>query len=122
MALLPTRSELAAQLQALIEGRTSRDAVSGWAMRFVLDEGIIVSDRTVWRTLGKMGGADAYAGFDAYLYNEADFRDWLKQLLEGRRPEQNCISPEQPPAASSDPPLTPAQGGHKNGIMSPEFP
>lgn len=76
------RTEAGKQLHALIGGATTREAASAWAMKYVLDESLDIPDKSLWRALKALGGADARAGSDTYLYSTEDFKKWLNDLRE----------------------------------------
>jgi hypothetical protein len=76
------RTEAGKQLHALIEGTTTREAASAWAMKYVLDGSLDIPDKSLWRALKALGGADARAGSDSYLYSTEDFKKWLNDLRD----------------------------------------
>ena len=69
------------QLNALIQGAATRESVSAWAMKYVSDDSIDISDKLLWRTLKALGGADARANLESYLYSKNDFKQWLGDLV-----------------------------------------
>ena len=75
----PTRQEVAQQLRQLIAGTLTPEAVSAWASTWVtrLDE---VTDARAREALGAMGAADMPSSDREYLYEQADFEEWLREL------------------------------------------
>ena len=78
----PSREAVAARLEALIRGDTSREELSGWATRWVVMDRPNVEDQRVWSALLALGGADMPSTDRKYLYHEADFRNWLDELCD----------------------------------------
>jgi hypothetical protein len=76
----PTRADVKEKLHNLLARRLSREEVSSWALRWVAMDDPNVDDQLVWRALTRMGGADARAGSDEYLYFDADFQAWLDEF------------------------------------------
>ena len=82
---LPSRAETLSRLEALAEGRLSREEASDWAVRWIIaDEvpgtDVLIDDWGVWRALGAIAGADMHGGDRPYLYAEQDFIAWAEEL------------------------------------------
>lgn len=67
-------------MHGLLSGRFSREDVSRWAHQWVAAPDPGIEDEVVWRALTRLGGADARAGSDEFLYFEPDFHAWLDEL------------------------------------------
>ena len=76
----PTRVEVAARLQGLIDGRLSREEVATWAKRWVTADDPRIRDQAVWSVLQSMSGADLISTDRPYLYGLEDFQAWLEEL------------------------------------------
>lgn len=76
----PSRAEVRERLSGLLSGRFSREDVSRWALQWVTAWDPGIKDEVVWRALTRLGGADAGAGPNEYVYFEPDFHAWLDEL------------------------------------------
>lgn len=76
----PARSEVRAQLAALVEGRLSREQVSSWASPWVWARQDECEDQGVWEALEAMAGADSLTTDRPYLFGTVDFQAWLDDL------------------------------------------
>ncbi len=76
----PSQKCVQAKLLALILGDCSREEVASWAESWMIQDDPDVDDPIVWRALDRLSGADMIDFDRPYLYDEADFRDWLKEL------------------------------------------
>ena len=81
--MLPSRQEVALRLQGLIDGVYTREAVSQWATKWVVedDPNTEISDEGVWDALESLLAADLPTTDRPYLYEVDDFRQWLADLL-----------------------------------------
>jgi hypothetical protein len=80
----PTRDEVIAKLEKLISGHLSRDEVAGWASQWVSAREPGVDDPAVWNALKALSAADMISLNRPYLYNEIDFKVWLKEILTAK--------------------------------------
>ena len=79
----PSRADVEAELLRLIDGRTTRDEATAWAMQWVAASDPGVDDEVVWNALNNLAGADAVSTDGPYLFQEIDFRAWLDELRRG---------------------------------------
>ena len=77
---MPTRDDLIWRLQRLCSGQESRETVAAWAMSFVLDDSLRVTDRLVWDVLKKLDAVDLPTSDREFLYTVTDFKEWLSEL------------------------------------------
>ncbi|WP_235078950.1 hypothetical protein [Amycolatopsis orientalis] len=76
--------EIEAHFVALLDGRTSRDAVDQWAARWLTDDQLSWDELSLW-ALGLLCGIDLRQGPDgAYLHDDGQVRDWLDELRSRR--------------------------------------
>ena len=80
MTTPPTRHEVAEQIQALIDGSKTREEVSLWASKYVLDDAVDIPNEVIARVLESLVGADIFADMENYLFGIEDFQAWLKEL------------------------------------------
>ncbi len=81
--MLPSRPEVVIQLQGLIDGVYTREEVSQWATKWVVedDPDTEISDEGVWNALESLSGADTPTTDRPYLFEVEDFKIWLAELL-----------------------------------------
>lgn len=82
-SMLPSRQEVVLQLQGLIDGVYTREAVSQWARKWVVadDDETEISDERLWNALENLSVADTPTTDRPYLFEVEDFRLWLAELL-----------------------------------------
>jgi len=80
MKNIPTRQETAEKIKSLINGSHTREEVSLWASKYVLDDTVDIPDEAVKGALFTLVGADVFADRENYLYHVIDFNAWLKEL------------------------------------------
>jgi hypothetical protein len=76
---VPTRDEVVALLQAVLDGSTSRTAAAEWAAEIQeeieeLDHDAVEPE--MWHLLRLAASLDVKSG-DSYLHDEAAIRDWI---------------------------------------------
>jgi hypothetical protein len=76
---VPTRDEIVALLEAVLDGTTSRTAAAEWASEVQeeieeLDTDAV--DPDMWHLLRLTASLDVKAG-ETYLHDEAAIRDWM---------------------------------------------
>ena len=76
----PTRNELVAVIDDLIEGSRSRQDVAKWAQQLYFDDDLDHSE-LVADALESLGAADLVGGDRPYLFTEADFNKWKAALI-----------------------------------------
>jgi len=76
----PPRTEVAKQLERLIENTSSREEVAAWAMSILNHDDIRISDVTVLDALKFLGSVDLVSTDRPYLYMETDFARELAKL------------------------------------------
>jgi len=77
---VPTREEIVALLQAVLDGTTSRTAAAEWASEVQeeieeLDTDAV--DPDMWHLLRLAASLDVQSGAN-YLHDEATIRDWIE--------------------------------------------
>ncbi|WP_395020166.1 hypothetical protein [Dongia sp.] len=77
---VPTREEIVALLQAVLDGNTSRTAAAEWASEVQeeieeLDTDAV--DPEMWHLLRLSASLDVMSG-ENYLHDEATIRDWIE--------------------------------------------
>jgi hypothetical protein len=78
-AVVPTRDEIVALLQAVLDGTTSRTAAAEWASEVqdeIEDLDIDAVDPAMWHLLRLAASLDVKSG-DAFLHDDATVRDWI---------------------------------------------
>jgi hypothetical protein len=78
----PSRVQVRAVLQGLVEGRITPEQANNWACPWVMDGSSHPDrmDEAVWKGLQQLCGADMPASPDEPLYHEVDFRAWLEEF------------------------------------------
>jgi hypothetical protein len=66
----------------LIEGTTTREAISEWAMQWVDARDPGVDDPVSWGVLNHLAGADSPTTDRDYLYEQVDFEAWRNELAD----------------------------------------
>lgn len=77
---LPTRAEVEVKLMGLIDGSLTREQAADWAAQWEVMNDQPVDDWGAWDALEALSMADGAATDRPYLFEEADFVDWLHQL------------------------------------------
>jgi hypothetical protein len=78
----PTRDDVARILQQLIAGEISPEAASNWASAWVNRfEELKRLDRRAKDALDSLALADTPTTDRPYLYGQADFENWLRELM-----------------------------------------
>jgi len=76
---VPTREEIVALLQAVLDGTTSRTAAAEWASEVQAEIEEMDSDAVdpqMWHLLRLTASLDVKSG-ESYLHDEAAVRDWI---------------------------------------------
>ncbi len=81
----PSRQEVEAKFQSLVQGDCTREAASDWAAQWFLADqrygvDIEVKDLIVWEALSWLYGSDTKTSPTSYLYEESDFQSWLEEI------------------------------------------
>ena len=69
-------------LLGLITGTVSRKEATDWAARWVNADDPDVPDKSSWKALDALSGADLITTDRPYLYGRKDFAQWLADFLE----------------------------------------
>jgi hypothetical protein len=77
---VPSLTEIEVKFVELIQGHCSRQEAADWASRWVGLADPPDMDATISEALDALSGADMPTTNRPYLYNESDFRHWLKEL------------------------------------------
>ena len=78
-AAVPTRDEIVALLQAVLDGSTSRTAAAEWASEVqeeIEDLDTNAIDPEMWHLLRLTASIDVKSG-ESFLHDEATIRDWI---------------------------------------------
>ncbi|HVY98181.1 MAG TPA: hypothetical protein VHA35_01680 [Dongiaceae bacterium] len=76
---VPTREEIVALLQAVLDGTTSRTAAAEWASEVqdeIEEEDSDAIDPEMWHLLRLAASLDVKSG-ESYLHDDATIRDWI---------------------------------------------
>lgn len=79
---VPTRQEVVALLQAVLDGGSSRLAAAEWAAKVqenIESEDAEAVDPRMWHLLRLAATLDVKSG-DAYLHSENDIREWIEGI------------------------------------------
>ncbi|WP_033822610.1 hypothetical protein [Kitasatospora sp. MBT63] len=80
----PDLDQIEARFVALVEARTSRDAVDRWAARWLADDDLSWDDPARW-ALEVLHGIDLPAGPEGgFLHDDEQVRGWLDELRRHR--------------------------------------
>jgi hypothetical protein len=77
---VPTKQEIIALLQAVLDGTTSRTAAAEWASEVqeeIEEQDSDAIDPEMWHLLRLTASLDVKAG-ENYLHDEAAVRDWIE--------------------------------------------
>jgi hypothetical protein len=72
-----SRAAITEQLNAVLRGEATRDAVAGWAAQQLAAGEAEIADPTTWQLLRLAASLELRSGPDRYLHAESDIRDWL---------------------------------------------
>jgi hypothetical protein len=81
----PTKADVVAHLIDLITGVRTRRQVADWASTWVRAFAPDIPDERIRTALSCLAAADMISTDRPYLYDEDDFRDWLRELTAGVR-------------------------------------
>lgn len=77
---LPKRAEVEAKLMGLIDGSLTREQAADWAAQWGVMNDQPVDDWGAWDALEALSMADGVTTDRPYLFEKADFVNWLHQL------------------------------------------
>ncbi|MBB4935575.1 hypothetical protein F4561_006469 [Lipingzhangella halophila] len=81
MPQIPSRHEVVAVFEALLDGRMTRDEAERWAGQRVADDTQDPNDPAVWKALDQLYGIDLRHGPEQpFLHSRAQVFQWLDQL------------------------------------------
>ncbi len=78
----PSRSEVIAKLNQLVQESASREEVATWAQKWVIADNPPDMEKEVWESLQFLTGVDLISTDRPYLYSVQDFEGELAKLLE----------------------------------------
>ena len=76
----PSRSDVLAMLDGLIDGSTTCVEASAWAWQWVGADDPGVADPSAWRALNALAGVDSPTTDREYLCEREDFVAWRDEL------------------------------------------
>ena len=77
----PSRFEVVAKFQQLIQESTSREEVATWAQKWVIADNPPKIEEDVWEALQFLTGADLISTDRPFLYSKEDFEREMSKLL-----------------------------------------
>jgi hypothetical protein len=76
-AAVVSPAAIAGQLNAVLRGETTREAVAAWAAGQLAAGEAEIADPTTWQLLRLAASLELRSAPDRYLHGESDIRDWL---------------------------------------------
>jgi hypothetical protein len=77
----PSRAQVEAQLDGILNGSVTRDQADRWAAQWICADGPAVDDDLVWWALLLLHGIDLCSGSDSdYLHSEEQVAEWLAEF------------------------------------------
>jgi len=73
----PTYKEIINKLEKILMQESTREEITDWAMRFINDDDIEITDFGAWELLKTAGGVDVIKHPEEYLYSYDDIRKWI---------------------------------------------
>jgi hypothetical protein len=80
---LPTIADMLVRLQAVLQGRLTREELSSWAETWVMAQAPPDMDPKVWSWLDTVSGVDMpdpTSPSRKWVYTDDDIRSWIAQL------------------------------------------
>ena len=74
----PNTDQILEKLKLILEGKVTREEVSAWAERYVMQDEPEDIESIVWEFLVVVSGADLKDTPEEYLYVEQDIIDWIE--------------------------------------------
>ncbi|MBB5910782.1 hypothetical protein [Actinoalloteichus hymeniacidonis] len=85
----PDLDQIEARFRAVLDGRSSRDAIDRWAARWVADDALSW-DEVSWWALEKLHGIDLRHGpHQDFLHGDDQIRGWLVELHARRAADRD---------------------------------
>lgn len=78
----PNIQTILEKLNEILVGNLSREDVTDWAMKYVEDDEMQITDLKAWELLKQVGGIDLIESPDNYLYSDDDIRKWISDSTE----------------------------------------
>lgn len=86
----PTRKQVEDKLLDLIEGRSSREDLASWAVKYLVsdfqegddDDALSIEDPVVLSTIENLSAADLKVSDHSYFHQDTDFLAWLEDLRQ----------------------------------------
>lgn len=75
----PSKRQVIEKLEAILDERLSREQVVDWAMEFINNDEMELTDFQAWELLKRTGGVDAIESPDVYLYSFDDIKRWIAE-------------------------------------------
>lgn len=73
----PSIEEIIRKLKKVLMGELTREQVTNWAMFFIDNDELEISDFSAWEFLKDVGGLDVIEAPDIYLYSFEDINKWI---------------------------------------------
>ena len=77
----PTKEQIVKELEKILMQESTREEIADWAMGFIEDDGIEITDFSAWELLKTAGGIDVIKRPEEYLYSHEDIRKWIADAL-----------------------------------------
>ncbi|MCB9475282.1 MAG: hypothetical protein H6684_12790 [Deltaproteobacteria bacterium] len=79
----PSKQEVDEKLRKLIGEDISRKEAADWAVQWVIMDHPNIDDKTIWKALVRLSGADLRENEASFLHDSSDFEGWLDEFLKG---------------------------------------
>ncbi|MBN6057279.1 hypothetical protein JYK22_35475 [Nonomuraea sp. RK-328] len=81
MFTAPSRAQVEAQLDGILNGSVTRDQADRWAAEWICADDPAIDDDIVWWALSHLHGIDLRAGpDDDYLHSDDQVAEWLAEF------------------------------------------
>lgn len=78
----PKNEEIIKALEKILMQESTREEIADWAMGFIDDDDIEITDFSAWELLKTAGGVDLINCPEEYLYSHEDIRKWIADALK----------------------------------------
>ena len=75
----PSHEDVVGAFNDLISGTRTRKEVSQWAVSYIVS-GVRIKDKRISQAIDDLGMVDLISTDRPYLYDEGDFREWLREF------------------------------------------
>lgn len=78
----PKKEEVIKELEKILLQESKREEIADWAMEFIEDDDLEITDFNAWELLKTAGGVDVIKSPEEYLYSHEDIRKWIEDALK----------------------------------------